>query len=134
MFQKITFNSEISNLSLAENLVDLISYTNNISEELYGNILISITEAASNAIIHGNALDFNKKVEIVYFIENSILQIVVTDEGNGFDYNNLPDPTSSENLEKIDGRGIFLIKNLADSVSFNQKGNEITIKFIVKSL
>jgi len=129
MNQIIKFNSDISNIALAENLVDLISERNEISDELYGNILISLTEAVSNAITHGNKHDLNKNVEINYEIDNNLLKINVKDEGIGFDYNNLPDPTSPENIEKFNGRGIFLIKNLADIVFFNQVGNEITLFF-----
>jgi serine/threonine-protein kinase RsbW len=53
----------------------------------------------------------------------------IKDQGIGFDYNNLPDPTAPENIEKENGRGIFLIKNLSDDVEFNNEGNLITITF-----
>jgi serine/threonine-protein kinase RsbW len=51
------------------------------------------------------------------------------DEGKGFDYHNLPDPTAPENILKENGRGIFLMKNLSDEIEFNDSGNEVTIYF-----
>jgi serine/threonine-protein kinase RsbW len=54
---------------------------------------------------------------------------VISDNGAGFDYNNLPDPTAPENIEKENGRGVFLMKSLADEVAFNDSGNEVSIYF-----
>jgi len=129
----LKFSSELRNLSLAEQLVDKISTKHKISHDLYGNILISLTEAVNNAIVHGNRLDNSKMVEIIYSCNKKTLVLCVKDEGNGFNFNVLPDPTSPENIEKLDGRGIYLIKNLADNVEFSQNGTQIEMKFNLNS-
>lgn len=125
----ITLKSTEENISIAEKFVDIICTNYEITEELYGNILVSVTEAVTNAIVHGNQSDPNKIVEIESNFNDNILTISVSDEGNGFDFINLPDPTSEENIEKINGRGIFLIKNLSDKVDFSKNGSCITITF-----
>jgi len=101
----------------------------NIDDATLTNLIISIQEAAINAFSHGNNEDITKKIIIFYEykIENGTFLIRIRDEGEGFDYNNLPDPTKDENLLKESGRGIFIIKSYMDKVFFNDKGNEITM-------
>jgi serine/threonine-protein kinase RsbW len=94
--------SKIENLRKVEKLVDELSSEYNISADIYGNILIAALEAANNAILHGNKLNENKSVFISVKMEEHKLKIVVEDEGNGFDYKNVPDPTSPENIERIE--------------------------------
>lgn len=86
---------------------------------------ICIFEALTNAIIHGNKNDVTKKVILFYKITLVSASISVIDEGEGFDYNNIPDPLSPENQLKDHGRGIFLMKQYFDEISFNSKGNRI---------
>ena len=102
-----------------------------ISVEQYGNVLIAITEAVNNAIIHGNKNIANKKTDIEYNIDSQTITFTVFDEGIGFDFNDLPDPTSPENLEKPQGRGIFLMNHLADEVNFIDNGNVVQLKFSI---
>ncbi len=125
----ITLKSSESNISIAEKFVDIICTNYGISEELYGNILISVTEAVNNAIVHGNNNNPNKNVRIESDFVDNFLKISISDEGEGFDFTNIPDPTAQENIEKINGRGIFLIKNLSDGVEFLNNGSEILITF-----
>ncbi|HIA37401.1 MAG TPA: ATP-binding protein [Flavobacteriales bacterium] len=102
-----------------------------INEDHYGNILISLTEAVNNAIQHGNKNDPKKNVEIVFDVETNLesFSFTVKDEGDGFDYTTIPDPTAPENIEKISGRGVFLMRNLADKVGFYSEGREIQLNF-----
>jgi CheY-like chemotaxis protein len=114
---------------------------------------LAIDEAISNAILHGNLRikdleaedkrnrtreelyrerfsqpEFgNKKVHIEAVLNPSMMEVVVTDEGDGFNYSELPDPTDSENVFRYHGRGIFVIRNTMDQVRFNEKGNSITL-------
>jgi len=127
--RKINFSSQPENLALVEKLVDEICESNNIKDDFYGNILISITEAVNNAIQHGNKYDSNKRIKISFASYHDVLYFSVEDQGQGFDYNNLPDPTDPGNLEKINGRGIFLMKNLADEVAFSKKGRMVELNF-----
>lgn len=122
--------SRPENINLLENFIEKLRTIYNIGEESFGNILIALTEAVNNAIIHGNKLDENKKVYINLEVENKRKFIfTVADEGNGFNYNNIPDPTLPENLELQSGRGVFIMKHLADQFIYNRAGNEIELHF-----
>jgi len=121
--------SKIENLSHVEKLIDDIANDNKFSSEVYGNILVATVEAVNNAILHGNKLDESKKVFVKFEMEEKTLQITIKDEGPGFDYDNIPDPTAPENIEKPHGRGIFLIKHLVDEFEFRNNGAEIEFKF-----
>jgi len=122
----------MSKITLVENMVDEISESYKLDSVLYGNVLVSLVEAVSNAIEHGNKLDSSKKVYVESNVTNEILSFKVTDEGVGFDHQNVPDPTSEENIDKPRGRGIFLIRRLADDVDYNELGNEIEFHFKLK--
>jgi len=130
---KLVINSDIQKISEVEKLIDKVCEDLHINEEIYGNILIAVTEAVNNAILHGNKEQINKKVTITVTQENNQTHIVFTveDEGEGFDFTKLPDPTAIENLEKPDGRGIFLMKNLSDKVEFFNNGSKVSITFVV---
>ena len=128
---KISLASESKSLLVLEEWINKLCDLYQISVEQYGNVLIAITEAVNNAIIHGNQNMANKKTDIEYNIENQTITFTVFDEGNGFDFNDLPDPTSPENLEKPQGRGIFLMNHLADEVNFIDNGNIVQLKFSI---
>ena len=121
--------SKQESITLLENLIEEIADKHNISEDTFANMMTSLSEATINAIVHGNKLDPAKKVIINAEIDAKRIIWTVTDEGEGFDYNNLPDPTAPENIENLTGRGVFIIKHLADQAIFNTKGNEIELHF-----
>jgi serine/threonine-protein kinase RsbW len=129
MKKLLNIPSKIENLTIVEKTIDEISAKYSLSSELYGNILIATIEAANNAILHGNKLDENKNVEILFKLENKFLIVCIKDQGTGFDFNNIPDPTSPENIEKINGRGIFLMERLADQIKFFENGSKVELKF-----
>lgn len=117
------------NIRIVESFIENIRDQYEINDDIYGNILVAVTEAVNNAIHHGNKCNPKKNVELsLHLLEDSI-RFVVKDEGEGFDYQNIPDPLAPENLEKIGGRGIFLIRHLADEVHFQDKGREVIIVF-----
>ncbi len=91
--------------------------------------LISTLEAVNNAIIHGNKSDIKKFVEIKFMLDRKCLKVTVTDEGKGFKPKEIPDPTKPENIESLDGRGVFLMSKLADEIKFNKKGNSVKMTF-----
>jgi serine/threonine-protein kinase RsbW len=126
----LVFPSELENISRVEKLIDEISSSHNLSSEIYGKISVAIIEAVNNAILHGNQLDINKKVKIEYNIDDESISFIVGDEGTGFDFSNIPDPTLPENLEKTHGRGIFLMNHLADDIEFAKNGAIVEMKFI----
>ena len=121
--------SKQESITLLENLIEEIADKHNISEDTFANMMTTLSEATINAIVHGNKLDPAKKVIINAEIEPKRIVWTVTDEGEGFDYNNLPDPTAPENIENLTGRGVFIIKHLADQAIFNTRGNEVELHF-----
>lgn len=129
--ESISFPSKIANIQKVEMLVDQICQDNNVHEDYYGNILIAVTEAVNNAIVHGNLEDETKSVSIVVNRNKDQLVFLISDEGEGFAFDNLPDPTAPENIEKEDGRGIFLMKALADKMEFLENGTQVLLSFSV---
>jgi serine/threonine-protein kinase RsbW len=122
-------SSQPESINLVEKLIDEIKQEHNIHEECYGNMLVAVTEAVNNAIQHGNKYDPDKMVSINYEIDADQILFAISDEGNGFDYMNLPDPTDPENLEKPTGRGVFLMKHLADQIIFAENGKVVELYF-----
>jgi serine/threonine-protein kinase RsbW len=127
--QKIRITSKSENIGLVEKLVNSICETYKIGEDHYGNILVAITEAVNNAIQHGNKANPNKNIDISYISNENNLRFSVKDEGEGFNFAQLPDPTNPENIEKPNGRGVFLMKHLADKVQFEDNGSKVVLDF-----
>lgn len=126
---KISIPSLIENIKIIESFIDNAREKFEINDDIYGNIMISVTECISNAIIHGNESNKNKLVHLELLIEDDLLKFIIEDEGSGFDFNDQKDPTSPENIEKIGGRGIFLIKHLSDDVKFEEGGKKTVLSF-----
>lgn len=99
-----------------------------IATDLFYDIKLVLSELFVNAFIHGNKQDPSKKITVQYSIEGQKLILMIEDEGSGFDYKNMRDPVSDENVIKVSGRGLFLVKHLSDRINFNEKGNVITIE------
>lgn len=117
------------NIRIIESFIDNAKEKFQFNDDIYGNIMISVTESVNNAIKHGNRNEKSKNVSISLEISESQLKFRVEDEGAGFDYNNLPDPTAPENIENPGGRGIFLMKHLADEVVFSNNGSVVELIF-----
>lgn len=126
---ELRFDSKPENIAVVEKLIDKISADHGIVAEHYGNVLIAMTEGVNNAIVHGNKLDETKSVSVSCAIDQKTLVFRITDEGPGFDYDNLPDPTAPENIEKPHGRGVFLMRHLADECAFEDEGRIVELTF-----
>lgn len=125
----MNFGSEPQNISLIEPLVSSIFEKYAISNNLFGNVLVAVTEATNNAIHHGNKLDPKKQVRISYTVDEEMIRFIIQDEGTGFNPENIPDPTDPENIEKSNGRGVFLMRRLADFVAFEDNGTKVCLGF-----
>jgi len=121
--------SQPESITLLENLIEQIADKHNVSEDTFANMMTCLNEIAINAIVHGNKLDKNKKVIVNAEVDSKRVIWTITDEGEGFDYDHLPDPTAEENLENLTGRGVFIVKQLADQCVFNSTGNEVELHF-----
>ncbi len=121
------------NIRMIESFIDNAKERFHLDDDIYGNIMIAVTEAVNNAIKHGNHNDKTKNVHLSLFLEESTIKFVVKDEGSGFNYEKLPDPTAPENLEKPGGRGIFLMKHLSDEVKFKDSGRVVELSFYMNA-
>jgi serine/threonine-protein kinase RsbW len=121
------------NIRMIESFIDNAREKFHLDDDIYGNIMIAVTEAVNNAIKHGSSSDSSKNVHLSLLVEGSTLKFRVEDAGRGFDYMHLPDPTSPENLEKTGGRGIFLMKHLADDVAFLEGGRVVELSFYMNA-
>jgi serine/threonine-protein kinase RsbW len=129
MYKKLRIESKVTSLRIVEKAIDEATNELGISEDYYGKILVSTLEGVNNAILHGNNSDPEKMVDIEIAFERKELRIKITDEGKGFLPKKLPDPTVPENLELLNGRGVFLMTKLADEIKYSKKGNSVTMIF-----
>ncbi|MBK7853966.1 MAG: ATP-binding protein [Bacteroidetes bacterium] len=127
--QTIEISSRPESINIIEKLIDDMRSEHDIHEDAFGNILVAVTEAVNNAIQHSNKYDPNKKVKVTYEMEEETMSFTISDQGSGFDYYNLPDPTAPENIEKPTGRGVFLMKHLADQIIFSDNGKTVELFF-----
>jgi serine/threonine-protein kinase RsbW len=121
--------SKHESITLLEALIEEIADKYQVEDDTFANMMTCLNEAVINAIIHGNKLADDKIVIVNADVQPKRIIWTITDEGEGFDYNNLPDPTADENLENLTGRGVFILKHLADQCIFNSKGNEVELHF-----
>ena len=126
---KIEIPSLLENIRMIESFIDNAKEEYNLDDGIYGNIMIAVTESVNNAIRHGNKLDPGKNVKLCLELNENQITFFIEDEGEGFDFSNLPDPTAPENIEKPGGRGIFLMKHLADEVTFKENGKQVELSF-----
>lgn len=121
--------SDFEAVGHVEVLIDKVCNQLGVNEDFYGNVLIAVTEAVNNAIEHGNKKDLLMEVNVAVANNPSEFCFNIKDQGRGFDFLNLPDPTAPENILKENGRGIFLMKNLADEVEFEDYGRSVNLYF-----
>jgi serine/threonine-protein kinase RsbW len=125
----IQIPSMFENIRIVESFIDNAKEKFHIADDLYGNIMVAVTESVNNAIKHGNGNDRKKLVSISLIIGAKDLKFVIEDQGSGFDPNSLADPTLPENISKPYGRGVFLMRNLCDEIVFSDKGRVVEMKF-----
>ena len=124
----ILINSDFTQLKLVERFLLEIFKEYNLDEKNFNRVFLCISEAVVNAIEHGNNSDYNKTVFIGIDYNENLMDICIKDQGKGFNVENIQDPTAIENIKKVSGRGIHIIKSLSDGVLFNNKGNLVKIK------
>jgi serine/threonine-protein kinase RsbW len=127
--KELTLSSDYQSLIEVESLVNSVCDEFGIQTDVFGNILIAVSEAVNNAIQHGNKDNQEAKVFLQVGTAPNHFYIQVKDEGAGFSFEDLPDPTAPENLLKDSGRGVFLMRNLADEVEFLHSGNTVNLYF-----
>lgn len=128
----LTLQSDPACINKVTDLVDQLARSLSLSETTHGDIMISLTEAVNNAIIHGNGLDSRKSVRISLQIKNGKICAKVSDQGKGFDPNQIPDPTCSDHICECGGRGVFLMKQLCEKMEFANGGSTVVMHFSLK--
>ena len=121
--------SDYQSLVDVEKLVGSVCEEFGVQDDAFGNVLIAVSEAVNNAIQHGNQNNPDAKVEVKVANQADVFCIQIKDQGTGFSYESLPDPTAPENLLKDSGRGVFLMQHLADEVEFVNTGSVVNLYF-----
>jgi serine/threonine-protein kinase RsbW len=116
----LEIESTPNNLITVEEFVNYFAVELGLDREKINGLLLAVTEATTNAIIHGNKNNKLKMVRIYVFVEGSNVTIKIKDEGKGFDPSIIPDPTDPENLLKDSGRGLYLMRVYMDGLTYNQ--------------
>jgi serine/threonine-protein kinase RsbW len=109
---------------ICKTILSTLQYKSFGQDDMFA-VHLALEEAFLNAIKHGNKLDPDKKVTIDYLVDSDKVEISLTDQGDGFDPEVVPDPRVGKNLYRPEGRGLFLINSYMDVVKFNQRGNKL---------
>jgi serine/threonine-protein kinase RsbW len=118
-----------NNIFKIEGLLKKVNAEFKLDDKNFHNVLVAVSELVLNAIVHGNKENPAKTVSVKIDFDDKTMIIDVQDEGNGFDFENNPDPTLPDNLFKSTGRGIFIVKSLMDNIQYKQnaKGTEFIL-------
>ena len=130
---ELKFSSDTKYLEKVEKLSSKVANYSGLSESESDDLGIVTTELVNNAIHHGNNNDPTKTVHIIFTVNTERIELRIKDEGKGFNPDKLKDPLAPENLLSESGRGIFLIRNLMDSIDFNFSENG-TETVVIKNL
>ena len=104
-----------------------------IDRTKFKRLLLCVSEGVLNAVIHGNKNKVEKLVRIETELDDKEILVTIKDEGDGFNFNEIPNPTINENLKKEKGRGLHIIRTYADEVKFENKGSVLKIKFNLRA-
>ena len=115
----LEIESDPNNLITVEEFVNFFAKDIGLKNEQIAALLLAVTEATTNAIIHANKCNVNKTVTVDVTVNSSTLIVKIIDEGAGFDPAKIPDPTLPENLLKDSGRGVYLMKIYMDDLKYN---------------
>ncbi|MGH2575727.1 MAG: ATP-binding protein [Ignavibacteria bacterium] len=125
----IEIESSRKNISRVEKVLQKANDECQLGQEKFNKLLIAVTEIVLNAIVHGNKEIISKKVKVKVHYDSEKMIVNVSDEGNGFDFESLPDPTLPENIYSDSGRGIFIARNLIDKMEYKKtrRGSEFIL-------
>lgn len=127
--KELVLKSTYEEVEKVEHLLNDLQAELGFDDEFYARLMLTVSEAATNGIVHGNQLDETKKVRMVAESDGKTLIVTSQDEGKGFSLNEIPDPLAEENLLKPSGRGVFLMKEYADGVEYTNNGTKLTLSF-----
>lgn len=128
---EFTISSELNNIPQIEIFIDYLMSVFQIEEKQRGRITLSTIEAVTNAILFGNKHDPQKKVKVIATKTVKTIMITVEDEGIGFDYRQIPDPTVPQRCMQAVKKGLYLMLNLTDKLSFTKHGAKVIMTFLL---
>ena len=131
---EMTLNSRVELANLVHAASDEVCRLAGLDEDSMMNLGLALREATINAIKHGNKLREESAVHVTFRVYTNRIEVVVQDQGNGFDFATTVDPRLPENLEKSSGRGLFLMRNFVDEVRFSHEDGEGTTVSLIKKL
>lgn len=129
--KKLVLQSTYKEVERLEELLTTLQNDIGFDNELYARLMLAVSEAVTNGIVHGNRLEKSKTLTIISTFDGTTLTFTIQDEGRGFMPSEVPNPLAEENLLKPSGRGIFLMKEYADEVIYTKGGNTLVLKFKV---
>jgi len=129
LVHSIEISSELASINNVRLFLEKILNESILTEVNFNRVFLTLSEVLNNSIVHGNCSNSSKKVFLKVFLEEKNLFFEVTDEGSGFPFNGIVDPTSLNNLKNEKGRGIFIIRQLADEVEYSDEGRKVMIRF-----
>ncbi len=131
--KQIIFKSTFEEVERLEGFLNQLQKDLSFNDELYAKLMLVVSEAVTNGIVHGNNQDASKKVYLDVSADSSKLQFTIKDEGDGFEPDDVPDPLAEENLLKASGRGVFLMEEFADQVEYSDNGTTLKLEFSLAS-
>ena len=130
----LKIKSDINEIHEVEKFIEDICDYYNINNSYFGNIVVAVSEAVENSIVHGNKQDPSKSINISFEANQKGIVFLIEDEGDGFNFENIPDPTDIQNNPEKKGTGIFLIKSLTDEALFLNQGRKVQLQFNITSI
>lgn len=127
----LTIISELDHIRLVENFIESTIEEFKLSEKLKGKIMLAIVEAVNNSILYGNKQNPQKLVSLTVVKNREKVIFTVEDEGEGFDFHKISNPTLSEHLGNLTGRGLYLMAHLTDELQFTKNGAKVTLIFLL---
>lgn len=124
---ELSIPSDLAEARRIQDLIEEALQASAYSEHDIFSIKLALEEALVNAIKHGNQMDPDKRVTVCYQITPQRFEVRITDEGEGFNPDDVPDPTAIENIERPCGRGLLLIRGFMTNVVYHGKGNSVSM-------
>jgi len=124
---EVTIPSDLAEARRVQELIECALQASAYSEHDIFSIKLALEEALVNAIKHGNQMDPDKRVFVSFQVTPERFEVRITDEGEGFNPGDVPDPTEDWNLEKPCGRGLLLMRGFMTEVEYHGRGNVVTM-------
>lgn len=121
----LVIKSKLDEIEKVDQFLHNIFDFHKLPEKCFNKVFLCVSEAVNNSIVHGNKKVYHKQIEVIINCMEQSLSVTISDEGEGFDIQKIPDPTHKDNILKESGRGIHIIKTISDKLEFNEQTNSL---------